>query len=355
MRRAHVSAGSACVCVRAGSACVCVCVRARALRPRRDRHSKPTFQKTDREFAAGAWHSHAGACYEPAAPDWCSAGNGGFGFDGGWAAPGDGHPEPYGYEAGEAPDWSSSGCEGGGFGGWAEHSAGQPVPGYAGGEAGQAQWCGVASAAGQAQGYYEGYDGCYDGNYAEGYAEGYAGYSSFAGYEGQGGWAGGEYGDDSGMAPPEEPEEVMQECWVLWVGSLPPRISEEELLESFFVYGPIASVSVKSQQQHGVYSSLGFVNFMDEPAALTAYDSMYDGEIGGQQIKLREPQPKQLLAPRWPLNLCAAVWAVSVSVCVCVCMSQTDRQTDRQIGRHKQTHTHTHTHTHTGPRRAGVG
>ena len=63
----------------------------------------------------------------------------------------------------------------------------------------------------------------------------------------------------------------------------------------------------------GVYSSLGFVNFMDQPSALTAYDHMYDGEVGGQPIKLREPQAKQLLAPRWPLN----------------------------------THTHTHTHTHT--------
>jgi hypothetical protein len=73
----------------------------------------------------------------------------------------------------------------------------------------------------------------------------------------------------------------------------------------------------------GVYSSLGFVNFMDQPSALTAYDHMYDGEVGGQPIKLREPQAKQLLAPRWPLNV------------------YTNTHT------HVYTYVHTYTHTYT--------
>ena len=69
----------------------------------------------------------------------------------------------------------------------------------------------------------------------------------------------------------EEPDEVMRLCSVLWVGSLPPRCTEEEVLAAFRNFGPIASIVVKNQQQHGLYSSLAFVNFMDEAGALTAY------------------------------------------------------------------------------------
>ena len=92
-----------------------------------------------------------------------------------------------------------------------------------------------------------------------------------------------------------EPEESMRECWVLWVGSLPPRCSELQLLEAFAPYGPIASVHVKSQQQSGLYSSLGFVNFLDDSAARAAFEDMWEAVIDGYTIKLREPQPKMLL------------------------------------------------------------
>ena len=69
----------------------------------------------------------------------------------------------------------------------------------------------------------------------------------------------------------EEPDEVMRLCSVLWVGSLPPRCTEEEVLAAFRDFGPIASIVVKNQQKNGLYSSLAFVNFMDEAGALTAY------------------------------------------------------------------------------------
>jgi len=121
------------------------------------------------------------------------------------------------------------------------------------------------------------------------------------GWEGAAGWPAAEGGQLcwSGETA-EEPEEVMRFCSVLWVGSLPPRCTEDEVLAAFRIFGPIASVVVKNQT---AASSLAFVNFMNEDAALTAYDHMYDGEIGGYEVKLREPQAKELLCPAWPINL----------------------------------------------------
>ena len=154
--------------------------------------------------------------YDTGGEHWCGAGyDEGGKFVGDWEATGPGQQDAgYDYQAGGA-HWCGAGYGGAFDGGWEAANSGDYDPGYAGGEA-------VGMAAGQ-------------GYYADG-----------------GGWTGGwGYGAEMGFALPEEPEEFMQECWVLWVGSLPPRLSEEELLEAFSVYGPIASVSVKSQQQSG--------------------------------------------------------------------------------------------------------
>jgi len=86
---------------------------------------------------------------------------------------------------------------------------------------------------GEYYGYPEG--GGFDGGYGE--AGGW-GVNSCPGFGGDGGEGGGY----EGWGELQEPQEMMHECWVLWVGSLPPRCTEEELLEAFQVFGPIASV-----------------------------------------------------------------------------------------------------------------
>ena len=184
---------------------------------------------------------------------------------------------------------------------WAGEQGGDFDPGH-----GHATM-GWAAAAGEGGGFGYGEGGSFDpghGHAMMGWAAGDV--------EDPDGWQtyGGQEEDPNGWQTydggQEEPEEVMHECWVLWVGSLPPRCTEEELLEAFSVYGPIASVTVKSQQQSGLVSSLGFVNFMDEHGAFMAYDHMCEGEVGGHAIKLREPQAKSLLCQEWPININAA-------------------------------------------------
>ena len=104
------------------------------------------------------------------------------------------------------------------------------------------------------------------------------------------------------QAEPEE--ELPQECWVLWVGSLEPRVEEDDLLDAFSRFGPIWSVTIKQQQQDGVYSSLGFVNFADQCSAEAAFHAMQGADLMGARVRLREP--RLIRTPPgcgpWPIN-----------------------------------------------------
>ena len=43
-------------------------------------------------------------------------------------------------------------------------------------------------------------------------------------------------------------------------------------MSAFGIYGAIMSTAVKGQQEQGIYSSLGFINFRDESSAQMAYE-----------------------------------------------------------------------------------
>jgi len=91
----------------------------------------------------------------------------------------------------------------------------------------------------------------------------------------------------------------------LYVGNLPPEVTEEILAKEFGAYGDIASVKImwpRTEEEHARRKNCGFVSYMDRKDAEEAVEKLRELALFGSAIRVGWSKPVAL--PQTPLYVC---------------------------------------------------
>jgi RNA recognition motif-containing protein len=79
----------------------------------------------------------------------------------------------------------------------------------------------------------------------------------------------------------------------IFVGSLPFRLSEDELRGQFEPFGEVASVKIITDKFTGRSKGFAFVEMPDDAAAQQAIDSLNGSEMGGRKIVVNQSEERK--------------------------------------------------------------
>jgi cold-inducible RNA-binding protein len=78
----------------------------------------------------------------------------------------------------------------------------------------------------------------------------------------------------------------------LYVGNLPYRMSEEELLDIFAQVGTVLNAAIIIDRETGRSRGFGFVEMEEESAAAQAVQQLNGAQVGGRTLKVAEANPR---------------------------------------------------------------
>lgn len=78
----------------------------------------------------------------------------------------------------------------------------------------------------------------------------------------------------------------------IYVGNLPFRATEAEIMQLFSQYGEVVSVAVPTDRETGRPRGFGFVEMSNEDAA-KAIAALNGKEFGGRQLNVNEARPRE--------------------------------------------------------------
>jgi RNA recognition motif-containing protein len=78
----------------------------------------------------------------------------------------------------------------------------------------------------------------------------------------------------------------------IFIGNLPYKIQESELLELFADYGEVTSLKIIMDRETGRSKGFGFAEMTDNESALKAIEDLNAAEIYGRNIVVKEAEPK---------------------------------------------------------------
>jgi len=78
----------------------------------------------------------------------------------------------------------------------------------------------------------------------------------------------------------------------LFVGNLPPDITETELQEAFKAFGQVATVSIIKDKFSGASRGFGFVEMPSKAEAQSAINGLNGTELKGRAITVNESRPR---------------------------------------------------------------
>jgi RNA recognition motif-containing protein len=78
----------------------------------------------------------------------------------------------------------------------------------------------------------------------------------------------------------------------IYVGNLPYKVNDSELLDMFSEFGEVLSANVITDRMSGRSKGFGFVEFEDDAAADKAIEEMNGKEVEGRALTVNEARPK---------------------------------------------------------------
>lgn len=78
----------------------------------------------------------------------------------------------------------------------------------------------------------------------------------------------------------------------LFVGSLPFRMTDEELADFFAPHGTVVSASIIHDRDTGRSKGFGFVEYSSDEEAAAAIKALHDTELDGRNITVSEARPR---------------------------------------------------------------
>ena len=79
----------------------------------------------------------------------------------------------------------------------------------------------------------------------------------------------------------------------IFVGSLPFKLSEDELREQFEKFGEVASVKIINDKFTGRSKGFGFVEMPDDDSANKAIEGLNGSEVGGRKIVVNQSEERK--------------------------------------------------------------
>ncbi|KAF9685147.1 hypothetical protein SADUNF_Sadunf03G0024200 [Salix dunnii] len=79
----------------------------------------------------------------------------------------------------------------------------------------------------------------------------------------------------------------------IFVGGIPPSLTEDELKEYFSVYGSIVDHQIMLDHKTGRSRGFGFVTFDNEDAVDQIFSEDRTHELGGKQVEIKKAEPKR--------------------------------------------------------------
>ncbi|KAH8520854.1 hypothetical protein H0E87_002057 [Populus deltoides] len=79
----------------------------------------------------------------------------------------------------------------------------------------------------------------------------------------------------------------------IFVGGIPPSLTEDELKEYFSVYGSIVDHQIMLDHKTGRSRGFGFVTFDSEDAVERIFSEGRTHELGGKQVEIKKAEPKR--------------------------------------------------------------
>ena len=77
----------------------------------------------------------------------------------------------------------------------------------------------------------------------------------------------------------------------IFVGNLPQTVTEDDLRQSFAVFGQVSAVNIVNDKFTGVPKGFAFVEMPGKAASIAAITGMHYQELKGQVLKVHEARP----------------------------------------------------------------
>ena len=79
----------------------------------------------------------------------------------------------------------------------------------------------------------------------------------------------------------------------IFVGSLPFKLSEDELRSTFEKFGEVNSVKIITDKYSGRSKGFGFVEMPNDDDAAKAIESLHESELGGRKIVVNKAEERK--------------------------------------------------------------
>jgi RNA recognition motif-containing protein len=77
----------------------------------------------------------------------------------------------------------------------------------------------------------------------------------------------------------------------LYVGGLPPEVTDVQLHAMFAACGTVASAEIRLEKKSGLSRGFGFVEMSTHEEAQAAIKKLHDAELGGKRLVVNEAKP----------------------------------------------------------------
>ncbi len=78
----------------------------------------------------------------------------------------------------------------------------------------------------------------------------------------------------------------------IYVGNLPFRMTEEELINLFAEFGAVESARIITDKNSGRSKGFGFVDMTEKDEAQKAIENLNGKEINGRELRINEAKPR---------------------------------------------------------------
>ena len=79
----------------------------------------------------------------------------------------------------------------------------------------------------------------------------------------------------------------------IYVGNLSTEVTQEELLQTFEVFGEVSSAKIITDRYTGMPRGFGFVEMRNQAEAQAAITELNGKELNGQILKVNEAHPRR--------------------------------------------------------------
>lgn len=102
----------------------------------------------------------------------------------------------------------------------------------------------------------------------------------------------------------------------IFVGNLPFRAEQEDIIELFASFGEVTNCSLPLERDTGRKRGFAFIEMADEATEERAIEGLQGTELMGRPLRINKAEPRgSIERPSWPGRASSAPWLCSAMSC----------------------------------------